>query len=95
MSVKVKVHTGAVRALLNSGGVMAELQKHSDAAAARCNALVEWHAPMNAPAYIAIVDNAPYTAIGKVVINTGLGCDGNAALYYEAKYKCLENGSGW
>lgn len=95
MSVKVEVHTPAVRVLLNSGGVMAELQKHSDAAAARCNALVEWHSPMSAPAYIAVVDNASYTAVGKVVINRGLGDDGKAALYYEAKYKCLENGSGW
>lgn len=95
MSVQVKVNTGEVRALLNSGGVVAELQKHADEAAARCNALVEWHSPMDAPAYIGVVDNAPYTAVAKVVINSGLGKDGDAALYMEAKHKILARGSGW
>ena len=94
MSVQVRVHVGEVRALLNSGGVMAELQKHCDQAAARCNGLVEWHSPMQGDAYRAVVDNAPYTAVGKVVMNS-LGDDGLAVAHEDAKHNTLLKGSGW
>ena len=98
MSVtKVTIHVGEVRALLNSGGVMAELQKHCDQAAARCNGLVEWHSPMGAPAFVADVDNAPFTAVGKVrMARTGHpGQDHMATAMYDAKHKALLRGTGW
>ena len=95
MSAQVKVHTGAVRELLNSPGVMGMLQEQCDPAAARCNALVEWHSPMQAPAFIAKVDNGKFTAVGKVFMNPGLGRDGKAVMYYEAKHKVLLKGCGW
>ena len=94
MSVQVKIHVGEVRALLNSGGVMGELQKHCDQAAARCNGLVQWHSPMRPDAYKAIVDNAEYTAIGKVVMN-GLGRDGIAVAHENAAHNTLLKGCGW
>lgn len=94
MSVQVKIHTGEVRALLNSGGVVAELQKHCGQAAARCNALVEWHSPMRAPAYRAVVDTGGYTAVGKVAMNS-LGRDGMAVANEDAKHNTLLKGCGW
>lgn len=98
MSVtRVTIHKGAVRALLNSGGVMGELQKHCDQAAARCNGLVEWHSPMDPPAFIAEVDNAPYSAVGKVrMANAGHPKQGHmATAMYDAKHKALLRGCGW
>ena len=94
MSVQVKSHVGEVRSLLNSGGVMGELQKHCDQAASRCNGLVEWHSPMRSDAYSAVVDNARYTAIGKVVMNS-LGRDGLAVVHENAAHNTLLKGCGW
>ena len=95
MSGNVKVHTKAVRALLNSDGIVSLLKEQCDPAAERCNALVEWHSPMQAPAYLSAVDNGEYTDIGKVFMNPGLGRDGRAAMHYEAKHNVLLKGCGW
>lgn len=94
MSVQVKIHIDEVRALLNSGGVVDELQRRCDAAAARCNGLVAWHSPMDGPAYSAHVDNAPFTAVGKVTMNR-LGRDGMAVAHEDAKHSTLLRGCGW
>ena len=94
MSVRVKVHTGAVRELLHSGGITGILESESQAAAARCNGMVEWHSPMADP-YVAFVDDGGYTSIGKVAMRRGLGKDGMAAQHYEAKHAVLLKGSGW
>ena len=97
MNVTVKVHTGEVRSLLNSDGVVGELQGHCDAAAERCNALVEWHSPMNAPAFVGEVDHGRYAAVGKVrMVRTGHPRqDHMATAMYEAKHKVLLKGCGW
>ena len=94
MSVQVKIHIGEVRACLKSGGVRALLQSECDAAAARCNDLVSWHSPMDSPAYSAHVDDGAFTAVGKVTMN-GLGRDGNAVAYENAKHNTLLRGCGW
>lgn len=91
----VKVHIGGVRDCLKSGGVVSELRTHCEHAAARCNGLVQWHSPMNSPAYKAVVDEAKYTAVGKVVMNTGLGTDGNAVEHENAAHDTLMRGCGW
>ena len=95
MSVeKITIHVGEVRELLNSPGVVAELRRHCDEAAERCNDAVRWHSPMRDPAYKAVVDNGRYTAVGKVVMN-GLGKDGNAVAAENAAHNTLLKGSGW
>ena len=94
MSVQVKIHTGEVRALLNSAGIVDLLQGQCDQAAVRCNGLVRRHAPMKAQAYGAAVDNGRYSAIGKVYMRR-LGKDGLAVAYEDAKHNTLLKGCGW
>ena len=94
---RVKVNVGPLRELMNSGGVVGELQEHCEAAAARCNGLVEWHSPMDAPAFSADVDTGGFTAVGKVTMNrTGTSAQGHmATAMYDAKHKALLKGCGW
>ena len=94
MSARVEIDVAGVRELLNSDGVVSLLQSECDAAAARCNGLVSWHSPMDAPAYRGVVDHAPYSAVGKVVMN-GLGRDGLAVAHEDAKHNTLLKGCGW
>ena len=98
MSVQVKIHVGAVRECMRSAGVRSVIQRECDAAAARCNDLVEWHSPdkspMRSPAYSAHVDDGEYTAVGKVAMNR-LGRDGLAVVYEDAAHNTLLKGCGW
>lgn len=94
MSVQVKINIGEVRSLLNSDGISGILQEQCDAAAARCNSLVQWHSPMNAEAYGSAVDHGAYTAIGKVYMRS-LGRDGMAVVYEDAAHNTLLKGCGW
>lgn len=91
---QVKLNVGEVRALLNSDGVVALLQGECDAAAGRCNGLVEWHSPMEAEAYGASVDRGKFTAIGKVYMRS-LGPDGLAVAHEDAAHNTLLRGCGW
>lgn len=98
MSVtKVTVDTGAVRDLLHSAGVRSLLMDECEQAADRCNALVQWHSPMQADAYGAGVQDGGFTAVGIVGMrNLGPYKDGQHAVhYYEAKHKVLLRGTGW
>jgi len=91
---QVKINIGEVRSLLNSDGIVGILQEECDAAAARCNGLVEWHSPMHADAYGASVDHGRYTAVGKVYMRH-LGRDGLAVAYEDAAHNTLLKGCGW
>lgn len=92
---QVKIHISEVRSLLNSDGIVGVLQEECDAAAARCNGLVEWHSPMKVEdAYGASVDHGKYTAIGKVYMKH-LGKDGMAVAHENAKNNTLLKGCGW
>lgn len=94
MSVQVKIHVDEVRSVLKSGGVVNILQRECNAAAGRCNALVQWHSPMHSDAYRAVVDEGAYTAVGKVVMNR-LGRDGLAVAHENAAHNTLLKGCGW
>ena len=97
MSGNVKINTGTVRDLLNSPGVVGILKEECEAAAERCNGLVDWHSPMEAPAFIGEVDKGRYSAVGKVrMANVGSPEQSHmAAAMYEAKHKVLLKGCGW
>lgn len=95
MSVQVVVHPEGVIEVCKSGGVRGIIEAEASAAAGRCNDMVRWHSPMEADAYVGVVDEGTYTAIGKVAMKRGLGKDGQAAQYYEAKHNVLLAGSGW